>query len=176
MTAAPAPSAPIILTALMGAEDFAWANALRRSHFPPGRNIVPAHISLFHHLPPSGADALVRMMRALCNGPAPAARISGVQKLGRGVAFSVHSPDLLALWGQVADAFHHHLIPQDQHPPRLHITIQNKADVADARALYAQMAAQFRARPLAITGLAAWWYRAGPWELLHQQKFRHQPG
>ncbi|RZL99804.1 MAG: 2'-5' RNA ligase family protein, partial [Sphingomonas sp.] len=46
-------AAPIIVTAVFGAEDFAWADGLRRAHFPPDRNIVPAHLTLFHHLAPS---------------------------------------------------------------------------------------------------------------------------
>jgi hypothetical protein len=45
--------APVIVAAELGATDFAWLDRLRRAHFPPDRNQLPAHLTLFHHLPPS---------------------------------------------------------------------------------------------------------------------------
>jgi hypothetical protein len=164
--------APIIVTAMLGPTDFQWANALRRAHFPPERNYVPAHISLFHHLPPARLDELVRVMRDLAGGPPPVARLSRVLKLGRGVSFAVDAPELLAMREEIADRFRYDLIPQDQHSPRLHITIQNKASAEDAAALFADMEAGFRPRALSITGLAAWYYRGGPWELAREVRFR----
>ena len=142
----------------MGQADFAMMEGLRTRHFPPERNVVPAHISLFHHLPPSRLDDLLRMMRSACAGPPPIARLSDVMLLGRGVGFRVESPDLLAIRGDIAGAFPYELIPQDQHTPRLHITVQNKVTAAEAKALHAQLSAQFRPRPISIIGLAAWHY------------------
>ncbi len=49
----PEQAAPLIVTAVMGAADFLWADKLRQTYFPPERNALPAHISLFRHLPPS---------------------------------------------------------------------------------------------------------------------------
>jgi hypothetical protein len=156
----------------MGATDFAWADGLRRAHFPPERNLLRAHITLFHHLPPARLAELVRLMRDACRTPAPPARLSDVMLLGRGVAFRVESPGLLAIRDGIADAFAHDLIPQDQGRPRLHITVQNKVEPAVAKALHAELSASFRPRSLAIAGLAAWHYRGGPWELAQQVKFR----
>ena len=166
------PTAPIIVTALLGASDFAWADGLRRAHFPPERNHIPAHISLFHHLPPARLDELARMMRDLAAEPPPPARLSQVMTLGRGVAYRVESPDLLAMRDHIAAAFAHDLIPQDQGVPRLHITVQNKVEPTVAKALHIALSAEFRPRPLAIAGLAAWNYLGGPWQLAHQIKFR----
>ena len=45
--------APIIVTALFGDGDNGWLQELRRTHYPPERNQVPAHLTLFRHLPPS---------------------------------------------------------------------------------------------------------------------------
>ena len=166
------PTAPIIVTALMGAADFAWADGLRRTHFPPERNHIPAHISLFHHLPPARLHELARMMRAIAAEPPPPARLSQVMMLGRGVAYRVESPDLLAIRDDIAAAFAHDLIPQDQCTPRLHITVQNKVDPDVAKALHIALSAEFRPRSLSIAGLAAWHYLGGPWQLAHQIKFR----
>ncbi|MBC7987423.1 MAG: hypothetical protein H7X93_12270, partial [Sphingomonadaceae bacterium] len=89
MSAAARP-APIIVTALLGDADFAWLDALRRRHYPPERNRVPAHLTLFHHLPPSVADELARRLREATRGiPVPKARLAGVISLGGGVALGV---------------------------------------------------------------------------------------
>lgn len=165
-------TAPVIVTALMGAADFAWADGLRRRHFPPERNWLPAHITLFHHLPPSALDEVKHRLAQYCAGPAPAARLDRVIGLGRGVAFHVDSPDLLAMRDDMAHAFAGLLTPQDRAPPRLHITVQNKVDPAQAHALEQALRADFRPRPLQIAGLAAWHYRGGPWELAARYVFR----
>jgi GGDEF domain-containing protein len=156
----------------MGAADFAWADGLRRAHFPPERNFVPAHITLFHHLPPSLLQEVAERIRQICRGAAPAARLTGVRFMGRGVAYDVESLDLLAIRDELADAFAGSLIPQDQAPPRLHVTVQNKAPAEEARMLAEQLQADFRPRPLQIKGLAAWHYLGGPWELAMNASFR----
>ncbi|HKT76092.1 MAG TPA: 2'-5' RNA ligase family protein, partial [Sphingobium sp.] len=60
----------------MGAADCAWAEEQRRAHFPADRNVVPAHVTLFHHLPPSLLPELAGRMKRLCAGAAPAARLT----------------------------------------------------------------------------------------------------
>ncbi len=165
--------APIIVIATMGAADQAWANNLRSLHFPPERNFLDAHITLFHHLPPSSLGELTTRIASLTKEyPAPIAHISGVINLGRGVAFRVECPEILAVREDLADAFHGMLTPQDMAKPRLHITVQNKVEPAKARALTAQLEATFVPRSLLITGLCAFHYRGGPWSPIAQWKFR----
>ncbi|HUD91240.1 2'-5' RNA ligase family protein [Sphingobium sp.] len=165
-------TAPIIVTALMGASDFAWADGLRRAHFPPERNVLPAHVTLFHHLPPSVLAELAARLKRLCAGGPPDARLTEVVLLGRGVAYRIDSPALLAMRDELADAFSRLLTPQDQARPRLHITVQNKVTPEEAKVLAAMLRRDFRPRPLAIAGLAAWYYRGGPWELATKMMFR----
>lgn len=92
--------------------------------------------------------------------------------LGRGVAYRVESPGLMAMRDELAEAFAGWLVPQDQGRPRFHITVQNKADPAQAKILADQLRRDFRPRPLALSGLAAWFYRDGPWELAMKASFR----
>lgn len=165
-------SAPIILSAEMGAADQAWADGLRRAHFPPERNHLPAHITLFHHLPPSCAAEVLGELARLARDRAPAARIDRLLSLGRGVALHVHSPDLLAMREDMAERFAGLLTPQDSARPRLHITVQNKVTAAQARETLALLERDFAPRPLVIAGLAAWYYRGGPWELIRRVRFR----
>lgn len=96
----------------------------------------------------------------------------GIINLGRGTAIRIGSPALALLREELAEAFADLLIPQDAAPWRPHVTIQNKVTPEEARALQNRLAQEFRARPVRITGLAAWWYRGGPWELLARYPFR----
>ena len=120
-------TAPIIITAEMGKTDQAWANGLRRAHFPVARNFVDAHITLFHHLPPSHLPEIKSRLAALvADYPAPVAHLTDVMLMGSAVALRIDSPELLSLREELADAFRGLLIPQDEASPKLHITVQNK--------------------------------------------------
>ncbi|MFN3619096.1 2'-5' RNA ligase family protein [Sphingorhabdus sp.] len=166
-------TAPIIITAEMGKSDQAWANGLRRTHFPVERNFLDAHITLFHHLPPSHLPEIKSRLAALVTEyAAPIARVSDVMLLGKAVAFRVDSPELLAMRDDLADAFRGLLVPQDQAAPKLHITVQNKVAPTAARALQAKLSETFQPRPLIISGLLAYYYRGGPWEQIGRWAFR----
>jgi hypothetical protein len=166
-------AAPIIVTAMMGAADQRHFDALRTAHFPPDRNHLAAHITLFHQLPPSALDELDRLLRRIAaDTPPPAAMLREVYSLGQGTAFRIDSPGLLAIRDRIADHFAGMLTAQDRGTPRLHITVQNKVTAAEARALRAELADDFRPRPLAIAGIAAHHYRGGPWEAAFARKFR----
>jgi hypothetical protein len=165
-------TAPVIVSALFGAEDFAFLDGLRRTHFPAERNHLGAHLTLFHHLPPSVATELKMRLSDLTRGPAPRASLAGVISLGRGVALRVESPELGAMRDELRAAFSGMLTPQDAAGWRAHVTVQNKVAPHEARALKDALEAGFRPRPLSIAGLAAWWYRGGPWEPLSRHMFR----
>ena len=140
-------------------------DAMRSEHFPIERNHLSAHLTMFHHLPPSCAAELKQRLTALTRGrPAPRAWLGGVQSLGRGTALRVESPELEAIRAEIADAFTTLLTPQDRAGWRPHVTIQNKVAPAEAKALQVALSAEFVRRPLAIRGLGSWWYRGGPWE------------
>jgi hypothetical protein len=104
--------------------------------------------------------------------PPPVARLVGIADLGEGTAFSVESDGLAAIREAVAEAFHGLLMPQDDAPWWPHITIQNKVQVREARALQQALRATFEPRPLAIRALASWRYLDGPWEPLKVHPFR----
>ena len=172
MSEAAAPPAPIIVTALFGRQDQAWFDALRREHFPGERNQLDAHLTLFHHLPPSAADELKhRLVQETRGVRAPQARVGGLMSLGRGVAYRIEAPALTAIRARLAEAFAGLLMPQDAGGWRPHVTVQNKVSPAIAKLLLAQLSRDFRARDVEIAGLGAWWYRGGPWEPLSRHMF-----
>ncbi len=158
---------------MFGDADFAWLDGLRRAHFPPERNQVPAHLTLFHHLPPGLGGELRQRLRAETMAlPAPAARITGLRDLGGGVALAVRSEGLAMIRERLAGRFAGMLMPQDAAGWRPHVTIQNKAGLAAAVALRADLDGSLRLpRPLTIAGLAAWRYVGGPWERIAGYRF-----
>lgn len=167
-----APGSPIIITALFGNEDFAWLDGLRRHHFPPEHYIIPAHLTLFHHLAPALAGEIKRRLIAETRHSArPEARIGAVISFDRGVALRVDCPQLDAIRARLAETFDRMLTPQDQASWRAHVTIQNKVSRGEARALHAELSSTFEARPISITGLASWWYCDGPWQPLSRHRF-----
>ena len=164
--------APIIVSALFAPADFAYLDGLRRQYFPPERNVIAAHLTMFHHLSPElAAELKLRLVAETRGVPPPRARIAGLINLGRGVAFRIESPELEAVRARLAEAFATMLTPQDRVGWRPHVTIQNKVLPAQAKALLTSLNAGFSPRPLAIAGLASWWYRGGPWEPLSRDMF-----
>ncbi|WP_120717629.1 2'-5' RNA ligase family protein [Tsuneonella amylolytica] len=165
-------AAPLIVTAELPEAIQSRADQLRTAHFPPDRNHLRAHVTLFHALPPSAEaevrDALAAEARAK---PVPA-RLDSVMNLGRGTAFRIESPQMLALRERLADRFHGLLTPQDEHKPRLHVTVQNKVAPSEAKALQQHLAAGFQSRDFAFAGLALHYYRGGPWETVKRWSFR----
>lgn len=171
-TEPPGAHAPLIVTATFGAVDHGWLEGLRRAHFPPERNKVPVHLTLFHHLMPSLEAELGERLARLARAPAPPARIVGLQDLGGGTAFRVASDALVEMRAELADAFRGMLTPQDQAPWRPHVTIQNKVDRRAATALQQALVVETWPRPLSIAGLASWRYLGGPWEPIRAYPFR----
>lgn len=165
--------APVIVSAEFGAADFAWLDGLRRAHYPPERNVVAAHLTLFHHLPPSLVPELSDRLRAEVRSTRrPPAMIGEPLLLDRGVALRVRSEALMATRVRLAEAFAGLLTLQDAAAWRPHVTIQNKVEPAVARRLHARLEAELpRFRPLVIAGLASFSYRDGLWELIHRHRF-----
>ena len=162
---------PLIVTGDFAAQ-FGWLDQLRRRYYPPDRNQVPAHLTMFHALPPSlEQEARTRLAR-IVQAPRPMAQLAGFMDLGGGVAFRVVSDDLDSIREELADAFHGMLGAQDSGGWRPHVTIQNKVPPKVARALKTVLERDFEPQPLVISGLGLQRYLGGPWEALGSYRFR----
>ena len=143
---------------------------LRRRHFPPERNHLAAHVTLFHALPDSATvredvrDAAVRRARF------PVA-VTGLRSLGRGVAYVLQSAELAELRRDLAYGWEHLLTRQDRQRHAPHVTVQNKVSPEQARALLAELQAGFVSHEVTATGLALWRYLGGPWEEVGRYPF-----
>jgi len=162
----------LIITAELALADLAWLEALRRQYYPPERNQLPVHLTMFYALPPSlEAEARHRLAVTASAAP-PRAAVAGLMDLGGGVAFRIVSDDLDRIREELAQAFHGMLGAQDQAGWRPHVTIQNKASARDARKLLDTLQAGFAPRPLGISGVGLHRYLGGPWETLLVRPFR----
>ena len=162
----------LIVPAELAPQEFAWLDALRRRHYPPERNQLPAHLTMFHALPPSLESEVRHRLAAAAKQPPPRAKIAGLMDLGGGVAFRVVSDDLDAIRANLADAFRGSLTAQDGRGWRPHVTIQNKVPTKGARALLEELRRTFAPRRLAIKGLGLHRYLGGPWETIATFSFR----
>jgi hypothetical protein len=162
----------LIITAEIAPRDFAWVDYLRRVHYPAERNRVPAHLTMFHALPPSAEREVRSTLATAALERPPRASVEGLMDLGGGVAFRVVSEDLDRVRGILTERFYGLLGAQDAGGWRPHITIQNKVPAKEARALLARIRTSFRPQPLAISGLGLHRYCEGPWEEVALYPFR----
>jgi hypothetical protein len=162
----------LIVTAEIAQRDFSWIESLRRAHYPPQRNRVPAHLTMFQALPPSAEPELRRRLGRIVGCPPPVVRIAGLIDLGGGVALRIESQELDDIRDELADGLHGLLSGQDSDGWKPHITIQNKVAPKVARVLKASLERSFEQRPLAISGIGAHRYLDGPWEKVAVYPFR----
>jgi hypothetical protein len=153
---------PLILTLKLEQPTFEHLDALRRAHFPPERNVIPAHLTLFHRLPGEQEAAIRETLRLLCaTTPVLPLRFLSLRFLGRGVAVEVESAELIALRRQLASVWSGWLSAQDRQGYCPHITIQNKVAPEQERELSAALTARWKPFEAAGEGLLLWRYL--PW-------------
>lgn len=162
----------LILTLKLDEASFDWLQALRRRWFPPERNIVPAHLTLFHSLPGVELDAVRRTLSEACAHAGPMTlEGTGPRSLGRGVAYGFRSPELVGFRAGLAQAWESWLTAQDRQAFRPHVTVQNKVEPAQARALLETLQAEWEPFEVVGEGVLVWRYRGGPWEALDELSF-----
>jgi 2'-5' RNA ligase len=168
--------APLILTALFEPAAQARFEALRRAHYPPELNRVPAHLTLFHALPGAWQDDIEHHLAERCwqLDPLPA-QLAGLHFTGHGVAIAIDCPRLMSLQAELAAAWRVALTPQDRQRFAPHVTLQNKVSPERARRSQAALATLIGKTAVSIEGLALWRYRGGPWEALGRFPFGAGP-
>ena len=163
---------PLIVTAALDEGAFDWFEDLRQAHFPRQRNKVPAHLTLFHALPGEHEHVVAQTLKTACQSLRPLQLdVRGPWSLGQGVAYRLDSPDLETLRDELAQSFSPWLTRQDQTPFRPHITVQNKAEPAEARLLLETLQMEFEPFKIFAEGLLLWRYLGGPWALVERFEF-----
>ena len=160
-----------ILTLHLDNASQARFEALRQQHFPPARNQIPAHLTLFHALPAAGTIETA-LQSAADSQPVFEMQVTGLRSLGKGVVYKLASPELNRLHADLAETFRDHLIPQDLQAFHPHIVVQNKVTPEAARTLLSQLTATFQTTTAHALGLDFWEYLGGPWKHLQTYPFR----
>ena len=154
----------LIVTALLDAASQARFDDERRRYFPPSKNFLSAHVTLFHALPGEEQEEVTRMLDLVCRTQSPIGfETSGLRLLGRGVAYDLHMPEVVAVRARLAAAWRDWLTPQDRQGFRPHLTVQNKVLPMAAKALLETLQAAYLPWRGEVPGLALWRYEGGPW-------------
>ncbi|MBX9739351.1 MAG: 2'-5' RNA ligase family protein [Beijerinckiaceae bacterium] len=171
------PQAPLILTAMMEESAAQRFDAMRRAYFPPERNRIQAHLTMFHALPGSALaeieDELAERSWQLEPIEALAA---GLRFTGHGVAIGIEASPLERLRVGIAQSWMERLTPQDRQRFRPHVTVQNKVTPERAQRTYDALQSVFEPWRFVIEGLELWHYRGGPWERAATFPFGGAPG
>lgn len=165
--------APFVLTLELDGESFGRLNGLRRRHYAPERNLVPAHVTLFHQLPGERGREIKALLRQVAAGRRPIElEATEVKALERGVAVFLRSARLNALREELAAEWWPWLSDQDRAGFRPHVTIQTGVGEAEARNTQRAVSASLRLARMRGTGLHLWRYLGGPWEDAQLFRFR----
>ena len=165
-------AAPFILTLKMDDESQERFDRLREAHFPPERNYLSAHLTLFHHLPGDREGEVVEEIEDACRQQAPIIlKATGLLFMGRGVAYKLEAPELVGLRRRLARTWEPFLTNQDRQGLRPHVTVQNKVSPEKARALHQQLESSFSPFEVRGGGLLLWRYLGGPWEKTGEHAF-----
>ena len=157
-----------MLTLRLDPESQLAFDRIRQRYFPPERNVISAHVTLFHALP--NAHWIIQQLAEVTSRRSTfSIDVTGLRSLGKGVAYRLASTTLLHLQNELARAFQTELIPQDTQRFQPHVVIQNKVTPAAARALLTSLEEHFVPWTIQAHGLDLWHYLGGPWD--HAQTF-----
>lgn len=163
---------PLIVTAKMDAESFEFLNALRKAYFPPERNHLAAHITLFHHLPGEYLSEIEDHLKITASRQYEFKLLFGeIKFIGRGSIARIESPDLVSLRNKLANYWSDWLTSQDKQKFMPHVTLQNKTESEEARLVYEKLKESWEPRTGTATALQLWHYRNGPWQLANEFVF-----
>ena len=163
--------APLILALTLDTNSQQYFNALRRKHFPPERNYLDAHLTLFHHLPAGEMRIIEAISNVVYNCDKLQVLVTGVKSIGNGVAFVMECAQLQAMHKQLQQQWEPWLIPQDRQKLWPHITVQNKVNPVVAKQLKDKLEQEFTPFEVTGTGLSLFEYQGGPWKFVREFEF-----
>ena len=165
--AEPADRATLLLTAELAQPAQGLFESLRQRHFPPERNLIPAHVSVFHTLPGEARARIAMRLRTLAAERCTVA-VTAPFGLGRGVAFRLRAPGLEQARAVLAHDWADWLTAQDAQGYRPHVTVQNKVSPEQARATLDRLRHGFVPFQTQAVAWLLWRYLGGPWEALER--------
>ncbi len=169
-------NAALILTTALDAKSFEHFDELRERYYPKERNLVPAHVIMFHALPTNHEPRIRDIVIHWCDRtPVLAGKVTRPRKLSEGVAFEIEATELTLLQFKLKEAFGGWCTAQDRLPFKPQVTIANRVPPAEARLLFETM--QLRHQPFEVRfeGIEIWRYTGGPWQPVERIDFVAPP-
>jgi len=163
---------PLLISLGMDEASFSRLDGLRRALFPPERNFIPAHVSLFHHLPAGERASVERVLADEAARPAFPLAFPVLLSLGHALAAQVESRELLATHARLSRAFHPWLTRQDRQRFRPHVTVMNKVPVDVFRSALELHGPAWQPWVGTAASLILWEYLGGPWRELRTFPFQ----
>ena len=155
----------MILTLGFDSRSFARLAAERERHFPPARNFIQVHVTLFQQLADHAHLRLLADLAAEASTvPVLTFEATGIVDFGGGAAIEVACPSARELQTRLRRRWSDILTPGDDRPRQLHVTVQNKVYRDTARKTQAALRAGFTPWQGLFDRLLLWHYRGGPWE------------
>lgn len=162
---------PLILTLELNETAQIFFNKKRKEHFPPERNFIEAHLTLFHHLP-DNEHKIITTIEALCSYQKTIELVvKEPVSIGKGVAYKIESKALIALHKKLQKEWMDLLTMQDRQGLWPHITVQNKVTAEQAKQTWQAEKETFVPFTALANGLSAWRYLNGPWQAYRQFSF-----
>jgi 2'-5' RNA ligase len=144
--------------------------------FPPRLNQVPAHLTLFHHLPGEDPEETASLVEEVCRSRGPFTLSAGkLVELGGGFAYALPSDELSAVRKAIAERFEGRLTRQDASGFRAHVTVQNKVTAETAKLCMAEHERGAEPFEVRAKGVKLWFYDGGPWEAFRTIPFAKNP-
>ncbi|MCD8739980.1 2'-5' RNA ligase family protein [Mucilaginibacter roseus] len=163
---------PLILTLKLDDKAQIYFNQLRKKYFPPERNFLDAHLTLFHHLPANEPGINNTIENLAAGQQRLEVIITNMVSIGNGVAFKCDSAELQKLHGNLQRQWQQWLIPQDRQKLWPHITIQNKVNANTAANTLKELSGSFTPFTAQGLGFSLWRYLDGPWQHVRDYLFQ----
>ena len=160
-----------ILSLKLDDVSFERLQAWRTRHFPPALNHLPAHLTVRHTVSHKQICRLREQRPGFASLAQPRLTFAAPRYLGRGIAIDVESPGLRSLRSRMIEVMAGDLTQQDHQPFRAHVTVQNKVDTAEAKALFESLRSDFEAWNGWGESVLIWEYLGGPWRLESEHRF-----
>ncbi len=164
---------PLIVTLDLDDATARHFDDLRREHFPSARNVLPAHVTLFHALPGQREPDVSRLLAELARRDPFTVSVTGVRRFRRGVAYDLRADPVAGIHSRIQREFADDLTRQDAQKVKLHVTVANKLDPDAAEALFGDLEAGFTPFEATAAAVALHRYQGGPWQLV--DRFAFQP-
>ena len=163
---------PLILTFTLDEGSQSRLDAWRSSYFPPERNHLKAHLTIYHQLPGQMLrDITGRLEEFVRDKEFAPIDFTELKTRGGFVGVMMEAPALHVLRAGLNEIFSEHLRAQDKQPYKPHVTITNLGSPSVAQKCFDALQGEFKPWQGYASGLELYHYRGGPWELASRHAF-----